>query len=85
MNDLLKNIDKIKTTELGVLRIKRNLGLETDNVVEWCKSVISESEKTPAISINRKGKNWYICTPHIIITVNAYTYTIITAHKNKKL
>jgi hypothetical protein len=36
MNDeLYKNIDKIHTTELGVLRIKRNLELKTNDVVKW--------------------------------------------------
>ncbi|MCI8933735.1 MAG: DUF3781 domain-containing protein, partial [Clostridiaceae bacterium] len=29
----------------------------------------------------RIGKNWYIFTGHYKITVNAYSYTIITAHR----
>ena len=32
-------------------------------------------------SIIRKGKNWYINSDNYVITVNAYSYTIITAHK----
>ena len=36
-------------------------------------------------SIIRKGKNWYVSIDDIIITVNAYSYTIITAHKQKIL
>lgn len=78
MNDLLSNIDKIHTTELGVVRIKRNLSLETDDVVNWCKQQILQAD-----SIVRSGKNWYAYVGNAIITVNANSYTIITAHKNK--
>lgn len=80
-NELQKNLDKIHTTELGVTRIKRNLSLSTDDVVEWCKSRIISS----AASITRNGKNWYIHVENCIITVNAYSYTIITAHKERSL
>ena len=34
---LLFNIDKVHTTEMGIGRIKKNLKLDTDDVVEWCK------------------------------------------------
>lgn len=76
-NELLKHIDEIHTTELGVMRIKRNLGLEDDDVVEWCKSKV----KDDFAKIMRKGKNWYVYIDDCIITINAYSYTIITAHK----
>lgn len=79
-NELLNNLDKIHTTELGVVRIKRNLSLDTDDVVEWCKKEIN----SPEAVITRNGKNWYININSNIITVNAYSYTIITAHKEKK-
>ena len=79
-NELLKNIDKLHTTELGIVRIKRNLSLDTDNVVEWCKDKINSAN---AIA-SRNGKNWYINVDTCCITVNAYSYTIITAHKEKK-
>ena len=36
-------------------------------------------------SIIRKGKNWYVSIDDIIITVNAYSYTIVTTHKQKIL
>jgi len=36
---LIDNIDKIHTTELGIERIKRNLHLDTDNIVEYCKNL----------------------------------------------
>lgn len=77
---LLNNLDKLHTTELGVVRIKRNLSLDTDNVVDWCKTKIKSSNAV----ITRKGKNWYVSVDRCIITVNAYSYTIITAHKQKK-
>ena len=34
---LLSNLDKIHTTKLGLDRIKRNLDLDTKDVVKWCK------------------------------------------------
>ena len=78
-NALLDNIDKLHTTELGVVRIKRNLSLDIDDVVEWCRDKI----KSENAVITRNGKNWYINIENNIITVNAYSYTIITAHKEK--
>lgn len=39
-NELLTNLAKLHTTDLGVIRIKRNLSLDSDDVVEWCKSKI---------------------------------------------
>ena len=34
---LLANIDKIHTTEMGIDRIKKNLKLNTNDVVGFCK------------------------------------------------
>ena len=79
-NELLNNLAKIHTTELGIVRIKRNLSLDIDDVVEWCKNKITSKNA----SITRKGKNWYITVEGCIITVNAHSFTIITAHKEKK-
>ena len=79
-NELLTNLAKLHTTDLGVIRIKRNLSLDNDDVVEWCKSKI----KSPNAIITRKGKNWYVNIDNCIITINANSYTIITAHKEKK-
>lgn len=76
---LLDNLDKIHTTEMGIDRIKRNLNLNVDDVVIWCVNKIKDSN----CQITRKGKNWYAQTDNCIITVNAYSYTIITAHKIK--
>lgn len=79
MNDLIKNIDKIHTTKMGIERLKRNLQIETPDIIEWCKTKISSKLAT----IERIGKNWYINIDNYRITVNVYSYTIITAHKIK--
>lgn len=77
---LRENIDKIHTTPMGLDRIRKNLGLECEDVVEWCKRRIQDKNSM----ITRIGKNWYIEIDNCKITVNAYSYTIITAHKIKK-
>jgi hypothetical protein len=78
LEELVKNIHKIHTTELGIVRIKRNLDLKTDDVADWCKQKIEQADE-----IIRKGKNWYVYADNSVITINAHSYTIITAHKNK--
>jgi hypothetical protein len=75
-NELLFHLEKIHTTDLGAVRIRNNLSLDTDDVVNWCKLKIENS----SVSIIRKGKNWYVHTGDCVITVNAHSYTIITAH-----
>ncbi len=75
---LLSNLDQVHTTEMGADRIRNNLGLDTDDVVSWCIEKISEA----GCHITRKGKNWYAETDGCIITVNASSYTIITAHRS---
>ena len=77
-NELLMNIYKIHTTHLGISRIKRNLGIEED-IVEFCKNKVLDKKSL----IYRKGKNWYIENGAIKITINATSYTIITAHTIK--
>ena len=76
---LLKNIDKIYTTEMGVDRIKKNIKLENINIVEYCKNKILDKN----CNIFKKGKNWYCEVDNIIITINYSSYTIITAHRLK--
>lgn len=76
MSELINNIDKLHTTKLGVLRIKKNLVIDGD-VIKYCKEFIL-NDKT---SIIRNGKNYYCIMGNVIITVNASSYTIITAHK----
>lgn len=78
--NLISNLDKIHTTELGKERVKKNLRLASDDVVNWCIQKIKDKNSV----ISRKGKNWYITVNNCVITVNAHSYTIITAHKAKK-
>ena len=77
---LLENLEKVHTTEMGVDRIKRNIGVDVEDIVEYC---VDKIKKDNAV-IERKGKNYYVTVDGIIITVNASSYTIITAHKEKK-
>lgn len=76
-NELIKNLDKLHTTDLGLVRVKRNLSLETEDVVLWCR----EKAELPHAVIARKGKNWYVDVEDIMITINAHSFTIITAHR----
>ena len=77
-NDLFANLDKLHTTELGAVRIRKNLGLGDVDVVAWCKEQIENLD-----SITRTGKNWYVRGDGFVITVNAHSFTIITAHRER--
>lgn len=74
---LINNIENLHTTELGIKRIRKNLELPDINVVNFCKNIILGNN----CKIWKQGKNWYCKTYNIIITINSYSYTIITAHK----
>ena len=73
---LLSNIDKVHTTKMGIDRIKKNIKLNTNDVVEYCKDKVLDKN----CNIYKIGKNWYCEINDIKITINAYSYTIITAH-----
>ena len=77
-NELLKDIDKLHTTVRGVVRIKKNLDID-DDAVEYCRALILD----PRAENKRNGKNWYVSVEGVIVTVNAYSCTIITAHRVK--
>ena len=72
---LLSNIDKIHTTELGQIRIKKNIMIDEDPI-KYCKNIIINND----CRIYKKGKNYYCELGNIKITINSYNYTIITAH-----
>ncbi|MBP3255852.1 MAG: DUF3781 domain-containing protein [Clostridia bacterium] len=76
---LLENIDKVHTTKMGIDRINKNLKLETNDVIEYCKNKVLDKN----CNIYKQGKNWYCEIDNIIITINSYSYTIITAHIKK--
>lgn len=73
---LLSNIDKIHTTKMGMDRIKKNLKIDTNDIIEYCKNKILDKN----CNIYKQGKNWYCEINNIRITINAYSYTIITSH-----
>ena len=77
---LLNNTDEVHTTKMGIDRIKKNLKLDTDDVVEYCKNKVLDKN----CNIYKQGKNWYCEIDNIKITINSYSYTIITAHKLKR-
>ena len=74
--ELLLHSDKIHTTKMGINRIKKNLNIETDDVVKYCKNLILDRKCT----IYKKGKNYYCKINNIMVTINSASYTIITAH-----
>ena len=71
---LTRNIDKIHTTEMGIDRIKRNLGLADFDVVEYCKALIAYR----MCRAYQRGKNG-----NVRLTIHSRSYTIITAHMIK--
>ena len=73
---LINNIDKIHTTKMGIDRIKKNLKLDIDDVVEYSKNKVLDKN----CNIYKQGKNFYCEIDNIVITINSYSYTIITAH-----
>ena len=77
-NDLFKNLNKIHTTPLGKIRLRKNLGLDIDDIEKWCRNKVKN-----AGAIIKNGKNWYVYNGDIVITINAGSYTIITAHRIK--
>lgn len=63
---LLDNINKVHTTEMGINRIIKNLKLNTNDVVEYCKNKVLDKN----CNIYKQGKNWYCEIENIIITIN---------------
>ena len=77
MNLVIDNFEKNQTTDIGIIRIRQNLGLEVSNIVNWYKN-----ETKNLIEIHRKVKNYYIYDGWCIITIKAHSYTIKIVHKN---
>ena len=73
---LLSNIDKFHTTKMGNERIKKNLKLNINDAVDYCENKVLDKN----CNVYRQGKNWYCEIDNIKITINSYSYTIITAH-----
>lgn len=50
---LLSNLEKIHSTEMGTLRIRKNLQLTDEDVIDFCKDIIKNNKS----NIYKKGKN----------------------------
>ena len=79
MIELLRHLDEIHTTPMGYERIKKNLNVNLDHegILSLCKEKIVNQDAT----LYQKGKNRYCKIEGIIITINAHSYTLITAHQ----
>lgn len=90
MQYLIRNIDKIHTTEMGLARIVKNTGFFEhfyqkdrenvyDEIIDFCRQIIKNTDS----KITVHGKNYYVESGNIIWTINRHSFTIITAHKIK--
>lgn len=84
MNNLIKNINLIHTTEMGYQRIIKNVGIFDKNIqknrefiLNFCKQII----KNPKSNITIAGKNYYVSNNDVTLTINRHSFTIITAKK----
>jgi len=77
-------VTKLHTTPLGELRIRRNLDLQVEDVMAWCKQMVLAAGDG---DILRRGKNWYVSGERLtarewfVLTINAHSHTVITAHR----
>ena len=77
--ELMKNIEQIHTTELGIQRIKRNLELNCEDVVDYCINILKDENSR----VIKSGKNYYLTLGDKEVTINSSSFTIITAHIKK--
>ncbi len=77
--DLFNHINDIHTTILGEERIRKNVNLYDQDVIQWTKDVILN----PKSSILCCSKNYYVLLDCYKICINKSSYTIITAHTRK--
>ncbi len=61
--------------------LKKNLALDKVDVVQICREMILNQHSV----ITKRGKNWYVNIDNCEITINANSFTIITAHKKKEI
>ena len=74
---LLKYFDLIHLTPLSAKRIKKNLGLYEHEVLSEIEDAICHNYRFTTIT--PKGKNYYLRYRDIEYTINASSYTVITA------
>ena len=71
---LRSNLNRLHTTPLGEERIRKNLKIDCVDVVDFCRKIIADKN----CNIHKNGKNWYCEADGVVITVNSFSYTIIT-------
>jgi len=89
MNEQLREeiVDGFGNTELGFLRIRRNLGVTHLSDQETEAYLRELLQSTLLSDIEKRGKNYYFSNTaeDAVLTVNSYNYTIITAKKLSKV
>lgn len=85
MNEPLKIsiTENFRNTELGFLRIKKNLQISSYSDLETESYLRGIMSSTPLECIETRGKNHYFrCSKfNAILTVNSHSLTVITAKK----
>lgn len=76
--------EKFRNTELGLVRIAKNLDLRdmaAGDVVHHCKKIILS---TPVQNIEARGKNYYLYSREYsaVLTINKSSLGIITAKRH---
>ncbi len=76
--------ENFTNTELGLVRIARNLGLgdmATSDIITHCRKIILS---TPDEKIEQRGKNYYLyCEEYsAVLTINKSSLGIITAKRH---
>ena len=77
--------DNFKNTELGLLRIAKNLDLQalsTSNLITHCRNIIQE---TPIEDVEVRGKNYYFYAKvySAVLTINRSSLGIVTAKRQE--
>ncbi len=77
--------ENFRNTELGLIRIARNLGLldmTTNDIINHCRKIILS---TPPDKIEERGKNYYLYSQKYsaVLTINRSSLGIITAKRYK--
>ncbi len=76
-NKLLENIDKLIISQKDIIKINRNIQLDTNNIIKWCVDKVKLKDSV----ITKKGKNWHVEVDGFIITIKASNYQIINITK----
>lgn len=74
-NQLLHDLDRLHATPMSEARIRLNMKPDKD-VVIWAKEIINNDLSR----VTRRGKNYYVQLNNAVLTINAHSLTLITAH-----